>query len=116
MWQEWAWPLIIMLMGDSITGTVGHDGRGVAVGKDIDQDYRAYNNGVNIRIGERPRFGQRPESDIHGRLEDLELVVYGQERFNVPGLLHQQNTLFRWVVVSTALLAIALLMIGLLKW
>lgn len=116
MWPGPLWPLLMMAMNDSITGTVGYDGHGVAVGKDIDQDYRAYNNGVNIRIDERPPVGQRPESDIYGRLEDLELVVYGQERFNVPGLLRQQNYLFRWTIINTALLAAALIMIGLSTW
>lgn len=114
MWPGTGWPLIMMAMGDSITGRVGSDGRNVAIGKGIDQDNREYgNNRVNIRIDERPPVGQRNESDIYGRIEDLELVVYGQERFNVPGLLRQQVNLHRWIVINTLLLALALIMIGL---
>ena len=122
--------------GDAISGDVGDDGRGVTIGKGINQDNQRYDQrydgrqNVNIYTsGNDDHHYHAPYQPLRSlsledRIERIELYVYG-DGMSIPGILRQQNEIIRqqaeivkrqseemaWIKVLTASLVIVTLVV-----
>lgn len=90
-------------------GVVGGDARS---GKDfVGRDQYSHDNITNIELGEgdhdQPRRNRVPLAD---RVEDMERYMYGDARFDEPGLIKRAHTQLRWSQANTVLLVIVILM------
>jgi hypothetical protein len=122
--------------GDAISGDVGDDGRGVTIGKGINQDNQRYDQRYDGRQNVNIYTNANDDHHYHApyqplrslsledRIERIELYVYG-DGMSIPGILRQQNEIIRqqaeivkrqseemaWIKVLTASLVIVTLVV-----
>ncbi len=88
-------------MNDFIRGDIGDGGQSNAIGKGINQTDRS--NRVNVYHNE-PH-----EESIEDRLERLETYVYGNPRYDEPGIIRRQRRTDRILFGLSALNVLAIL-------
>jgi hypothetical protein len=107
-----AYPLgLLYLMSksrDHVTGDIGDDADGVAVGKDIAQQR------MSVHF-DREWTAERDRTAAE-RLRDIEEFVYGDSRGLRVGLMRQQQWQTIWLVVLSIIVALILLLEVAILW